>query len=55
MKRAEGLWPVRWSPPPLCLIRTNTAAAALYRKLGFRVAYGYWYRVPPGTQDARRA
>lgn len=27
----------------------NKAARALYERLGFREAYRYWYRVPPGT------
>jgi len=38
----------------LQVTRDNTAAAALYRKLGFRVAYGYTYRVPPETLGPRR-
>jgi ribosomal protein S18 acetylase RimI-like enzyme len=29
----------------LQVARTNTAACALYRKLGFSEAYSYWYRV----------
>jgi ribosomal protein S18 acetylase RimI-like enzyme len=39
----------------LQVTRGNAAAAALYRRLGFRLAYEYSYRVPPDTLDERRA
>lgn len=38
----------------LQVTRDNTDAAALYRKLGFRVAYAYSYRVPPEALSERR-
>jgi len=31
----------------LQVLRSNEPALALYRKLGFRTAYSYWYRVKP--------
>jgi len=39
----------------LQVTRDNTTAAALYRKLGFRVAYEYSYRVPPESPEVRRS
>ena len=37
----------------LQVTQANKAATALYRKLGFRVAYTYSYRVSPETLDPR--
>ena len=31
----------------LQVVKSNVAAAALYRKLGFTDAYQYWYRIRP--------